>query len=84
VIVGFLVNEVRVVIAQLNGNVSSNSTTALNSTDPEHKNIVLTWIESNDTKANRIPMITISNEDFWKIFDPLLKTSTNGSVNTLE
>jgi hypothetical protein len=82
--VGLLINETRVLIAQLNGNISSNSTTALNSTGQEGKNIILTWIESNDTKAYRIPMINISNEDFWKIFGPLLKPSTNGSVSTLE
>jgi hypothetical protein len=76
--VGFLINEALVAIAQLN------STTALNSKDPDSKKLVLTWIESNDTDSRSIPMISVSHEDFWKTFDSLLKTSTNGSVNTLE
>jgi hypothetical protein len=76
--VGFLINEASVAIAQLNG------TTALNSKDPDGKKIVLTWIESNDTHSHSVPMISVSHEDFWKTFSPLLKMSTNGSVNTLE
>jgi hypothetical protein len=81
--VGFLINEASVAIAQLNGIISNNSTTAVNSKDPDGKKIVLTWIESNDTARN-VPMISVSHEDFWKTFGPLLKISTNGSVNTLE
>jgi uncharacterized membrane protein len=73
-----------IVIAQLNGNISSNSTVALNSGDLESKNIVLTWIESNDTDSPSVPMISVGHEDFWEAFGPLLKTSTNRSVNTLE
>jgi hypothetical protein len=76
--VGFLINEPSVAIAQLN------VTTALNSKDPDGKKIVLNWIESNDTDSHSVPMISVSHEDFWKTFGPLLKTSTNGSVTTLE
>jgi hypothetical protein len=83
-IVEFMINETLVVLAQLNGNINSNSTTAINSTDPEGKNIVLTWIEPNDTKTYRIPMMNVSIEDFWKTFVPLLKSSTNEPVSTLE
>jgi len=69
-----------VVIAQLNGNISSNSTTALNSTDSDDKNIVVTWLnESNKTNT-----ISISNEDFWKIFGPLFELSTNKTSSTFE
>jgi hypothetical protein len=72
--VDFMINETLVAIAQLNSN---NSTSALNPKDP-------TWIESNDTDIHSVPMISVSHEDFWKTFGPLLKTSTNGSANTLE
>jgi hypothetical protein len=82
--VGFLINETFVAIAQLNSSISNNSTTALNSKDSDGKKIVLTWIESNDTDFHSVPMISVNHEDFWKTFGPLLKTSTNGSVNTLE
>lgn len=73
-----------VAIAQLNGSISNNSTTALNSKDPDGKKIVVTWIESNDTYSHSVPMISVNHEEFWKTFGSLLKTSTNGSVNTLE
>jgi hypothetical protein len=82
--VGFLINEALIAIAQLNSSISNNSTTALNSKDSDGKKIVLTWIESNDTNPHSVPMISVNHEDFWKTFGPLLKTSTNGSVNTLE
>ncbi|MGH9951809.1 MAG: hypothetical protein ACRD5J_09300 [Nitrososphaeraceae archaeon] len=69
----FIISETLVAIAQPNGNISRNNTTALNSTDSEGKNIVVTWLnESNKTNT-----ISISNEDFWKIFGPLFELSTN-------
>jgi hypothetical protein len=82
--VGFLINEASVTIAQLNSSISNNITIALNSKDPDGKKLVLTWTESNDTDTHSVPMISVSHEDFWKTFGPLLKTSTNESVNTLE
>jgi len=75
--VGFTISEPLVVIAQPNGNISHNNTTALNSTDSDGKNIVVTWLESNKTNANSTPTISVSNEDFWKIFGPLFELSTN-------
>jgi hypothetical protein len=75
--VGFTISETLVVIAQPNGNISRNNTTALNSTDSNGKNIVVTWLESNKTNANSTPTISVSNEDFWKIFGPLFELSTN-------
>jgi hypothetical protein len=75
--VGFTISETLVVIAQPNGNISRNNTTALNSTDSDGKNIVVIWLESNKTNANNTPTISVSNEDFWKIFGPLFELSTN-------
>jgi hypothetical protein len=75
--VGFTISETLVVIAQPNGNISRNNTTALNSTDSDGKNIVVTWLQSNKTNANSTPTISVSNEDFWKIFGPLFELSTN-------
>ena len=70
--VGFIISETLVAIAKQNGNSSHNNTTALNSTDSDGKNIVVTWLQSNST-----PTISVSNEDFWKIFGPLFELSTN-------
>ena len=75
--VGFIISETLVAIAQPSGNSSHNNTTALNSTDSDGKNIVVTWLQSNKTNANSTPTIRVSNEDFWKIFGPLFELSTN-------
>jgi hypothetical protein len=64
VVVVFIISETLVAIAQLNGNISRNNTTALNSTDSDGKNIVVIWLESNKTNVNSAPMISITNEDF--------------------
>ena len=73
----FIISETLVAIAKQNGNSSHNNTTALNSTDSDGKNIVVTWLQSNKTNANSTPTISVSNEDFWKIFGPLFELSTN-------
>jgi hypothetical protein len=75
--VGFIISDTMVAIAQPNGNINRNNITALNSTDSDGKNIVVIWLESNKTNVNSTPMISISNEDFWKIFGPLFELSTN-------
>jgi hypothetical protein len=83
VIVGFTISETMVAIALSNGNISHNNTTDLD-LDSDSKNIVVTWLESNKTNVNSAPMISVSNEDFWKIFGPLLEISTNETSGTLE
>jgi hypothetical protein len=68
-IIGFaVVNENIVVMAQSN---SANS---------DKQKIIMTWLETNDTKTDT-PVISISDEDFWKIFEPLLELSTNETMN---
>jgi hypothetical protein len=49
-----------------------------NSTNLDKQNIIVTWLETNDTKTDT-PVIRVSDEDFWKIFDPLVKQFINGS-----
>ena len=75
--VGFIISETLVAIAQPSGNSSHNNTKALNSTDSDGKNIVVIWLESNKTNTMSAPTISVSNEDFWKIFGPLFELSTN-------
>jgi hypothetical protein len=75
--VGFSISETITAIAQPSGNSSHNNTTALNSTDSDGKNIIVTWLQSNKTNANSTPTISVSNEDFWKIFGPLFELTTN-------
>jgi len=66
----FTVNENIVVTAQTN------------STYSDKQKIVVTWLETNDTNTNDTPAISISDEDFWKTFNPLLEQSINGSTDS--
>jgi len=51
-----------------------------NSTSRDKQKIIVTWLETNDTKTSSdTPVISINNEDFWKIFEPLVNQSMNGS-----
>ena len=79
-----IMSETLVVIAKLNGNVSHNNITALNSTNSSGKNIVGSWLEPNKTNLNGSTMISISNEEFWKTFGPLLELSTNQNTDKFE
>mgnify|MGYP003579191885 CR=1 FL=1 len=66
--IGFAVNENIVVTAQSN------------STNSDKQKIIVMWLETNDTKTDT-PVIGVSDEDFWKIFEPLLELSTNKTIN---
>ncbi len=76
VTVGFTISETIAAIAQPNGNISRNNITALD-LGSDGKKIVVTWLESNKTNANSTLTISVSNEDFWKIFGPLFELTTN-------
>jgi hypothetical protein len=70
--VGFAINEAIVVTAQNN------------STNSDRRTIIVTWLETNKTMTNSTPMISISGEEFWKIFEPLLKQSINKTMDSFE
>jgi hypothetical protein len=61
-----------------------NATSQANSTNVSKQKIIVTWLETNDTKINYTPVISVSSEDFWMIFEPLLKQSINGSAISSE
>jgi len=69
--VSFAVNENIVVTAQSN------------STNSNKQKIIVTWLETNDAKTDTA-VISVSDEDFWKIFKPLLELSTNETMNKFE
>jgi hypothetical protein len=52
------------------------ATAQSNSTNSDKQKIIVTWLETNETNTDSTPMISISSEDFWKIFGPLLEQST--------
>ena len=52
------------------------ATAQSNSINSDKQKIIVTWLETNDTKTDSTPMISINSEDFWKILGPLLEQST--------
>jgi hypothetical protein len=54
-----------------------------NSTNIDKQNIIVTCLETNDTKTDT-PVIGVSDEDFWMVFDSLLEQIINGSTGPFE
>jgi hypothetical protein len=77
IMTGFTMGDNMITMAQPNDNINRTNITVLNSTDSDGKNIVVTWLETNKTNTISTPTISVSNEDFWKIFGPLFELSTN-------
>jgi predicted PurR-regulated permease PerM len=72
-IIGFVLSGV--VNATVQESIGQN-----NSTSRDEQKIIVTWLETNDTKTSSdTPVIRINSEDFWKIFEPLVKQFINGS-----
>ena len=63
--IGFAIHETLFVTAQSN------------STNSDKQKIIVTWLDTNDTETSDTP-VSVSGEDFWKTFEPLLKQSING------
>jgi hypothetical protein len=70
VIMIFIASETMIVMAQEQSN----------STNLDKQKIIVTWLETNDTMTSDSPVISVSGEDFWMVFEPLLKQSANGSI----
>jgi hypothetical protein len=80
VIMGSIISDITVALAQLNDNTSRNNSIA--STDRKH--IVVTWLKANETEPDNSPVISVSNQDFWNAFSPLLEVSTNRTNDNSE
>jgi hypothetical protein len=87
VISSFIPQLMKAAVAMI-GFVVVNETIALtaqtNSTNSDKQKIIVTWLETNNTKTIDTPAISVSGKDFWKIFEPLLKQSINGSASAFE
>ena len=76
--VGFVINGI--VSATTQESKLEDSINQTNSTQSERQKIIVTWLETNDTKTSSdTPVISINSKDFWKIFESLVKQSMNGS-----
>jgi hypothetical protein len=82
VTIGFAISGIVNATAQdrkLNYQISQN-----NSTNIDKQNIIVTWLETNKTKASSAPMIMVSDQDFWMVFGPLLEQTINGTASSFD
>jgi hypothetical protein len=78
--IGFMISETAVATAeekQMNESFSQSNFT-------DRKNIVVTWLETNKTMPENVKVYSISDEDFWMVFEPLLEQSINRSTVSSE
>jgi hypothetical protein len=75
--VGFIINGI--VSATTQESKLEDNINQTNITQSERQKIIVTWLETNDTKtSNDTPTISINSKDFWKIFELLVRQSING------
>ena len=75
--VGFIINGI--VSATTQESKLEDNINQTNITQSERQKIIVTWLETNDTKtSNDTPVISINSKDFWKIFELLVRQSING------
>jgi hypothetical protein len=75
--VGFVINGI--VSATTQESKLEDNINQTNSTQSERQKIIVTWLETNDTKtSNDTSAISINSKDFWKIFELLVRQSMNG------
>jgi hypothetical protein len=76
--VGFVINGI--VSATTQESKLEDNINQTNSTQSERQKVIVTWLETNDTKTSSdTPVISINSKDFWEIFELLVRQSMNGS-----
>jgi hypothetical protein len=78
--IGFMISKTAVATAeekQMDESISQSNFT-------DRNNIGVTWLETNKTKPDNAQVFSISDEDFWMVFEPLLERSINGSTVSSE
>jgi hypothetical protein len=65
-----------VYISETTGVIAQN-----NSANSEIRNIIVTWMDSNDT--NDTPPVNISHEEFWAVFNSFLKPPINSTGRSI-
>ena len=81
-IVAMIIAAIGFLISGIVNATAQESTSQNKSAIMDKQNIVVTWLESNNTKISDAPLISVSGEDFRKIFEPLLEQSINGSTSS--
>jgi uncharacterized alpha/beta hydrolase family protein len=83
-IIAAIIVTIGFVISGIANATAQESISQSNSTNLNKHNIVVIWLETNDTKTSDTPVISVSGEDFRKTFGSLLEQSINGSTSSTE
>jgi uncharacterized alpha/beta hydrolase family protein len=64
-IISAIIAAIGFVISGIVNATSQESISQSNSTNIDKQNIIVAWLETNDTKGSSAPMIMVSDQDFW-------------------
>ena len=78
--IGFMISEA----AEATAEEKQKDESYIQSNFTDRINIGVTWLETNKTKPDNAQVFSISDEDFWMVFEPLLEQSINGSTSSFE
>ena len=78
--IGFMISEA----AEATAEEKQKDESYIQSNFTDRINIGVTWLETNKTKPDNAQVFSISDEDFWMVFEPLLEQSINGSTVSSE
>ena len=83
-IIAAIIVTIGFVISGIVNATAQESISQSNSTNMDKQNIIVSWLETNNTKTSGAPVIMVTNQDFWMVFGPLLEQSINTSTSPFE
>jgi len=83
-IIAAIIVTIGFVISGIANATAQESVSQSNSTNLDKQNIIVTWLETNNTKTSGAPVIMATDQDFWMVFGPLLEQSINTSTSPFE
>jgi hypothetical protein len=83
-IIAAIIVTIGFVISGIANATAQESISQSNSTNMDKQNIIVTWLEINNTKTSGAPVIMVTDQDFWMVFGPLLEQSINTSTSPFE
>jgi uncharacterized alpha/beta hydrolase family protein len=83
-IIAAIIVTIGFVISGIANATAQESISQSNSTNMDKQNIIVSWLETNNTKTGGAPVIMVTDQDFWMVFGPLLEQSINTSTSPFE
>ena len=83
-IIATIIVTIGFVISGIANATAQESISQSNSTNMDKQNIIVSWLETNNTKTSGAPVIMVTDQDFWMVFGPLLEQSINTSTSPFE